>query len=206
MKRKRLLNHLGFSYLEMTIVVAISTTVALAMFASSRATDEQMDTTRVRMTIQKSAREGIYKMAEEIRQSRGDTGFSFAPNPCSETSASGGTPCTQITFDVPDPDNAVDTGAGYSVNWTGAHQIVYSLDSNNNQILRTDRGTQAAPTNLVSVVANDTVSLRFTGDTIQPRLLTITIGAQKRLRDGSLEPEQPLQLSAQAELRNTDAG
>lgn len=180
MRRRR---QRGFTLTEMMISVGISSMIAYSIFAVMRVGETQVQATQLKMTIQDSAREGLYKMVQEIRQS--------APGRISITN--GG---AAIEFDVPDPDSAF--AEDFSVDWDAAHRIRYTLGGvNGQQILRTDTNT-----NMTAVIANDVVALDFDNGA-DPNLVTVTLSVQRALVNGQLVPEEPLQVSGQAEMRNT---
>ena len=58
----------GFSLVELMFVVAIFTIIGAALFTVLRASEEQTRVVDLKMTIQESAREGLDKMSQEIRQ------------------------------------------------------------------------------------------------------------------------------------------
>ncbi|OGW76583.1 MAG: hypothetical protein A3J52_02800 [Omnitrophica bacterium RIFCSPHIGHO2_02_FULL_49_9] len=175
-------NENGFTLMELMVVISISVLIAYALFIAVQYGDEQVRTAQLSMTLQNAARESLYQMSQELRQ----TAPSQVP-----TGANG----NSIQFNIPDPSNPID--ADFTVNWTGALLIQYARGGlNNRQIIRTNMTTGTT-----SVIANDVVSLSFTGGAA-PQLITITVGAQKSLPNGRLVPTQPLQMTAQAELRN----
>lgn len=172
----------GFSLLEMMLVIAISTMMAYAMFAVMRAGDNQIQMSEVKMTIQESAREGLYRMIQEIRMS--------APARITMPTES------EIEFEIPDADDRV-TGS-YDVNWAGAHTIRYERGgASGNQIIRTN-----VTTGETSVIGNDVTALSFTGNGENPSIVTITVSTQKTLLNGQLAPASALQVSGRAEVRN----
>ena len=174
-------NEKGFSLLEMMMVVALSSVLFYALAATMRQGGEQLDSAGVRMNIQESAREGLYKMIQEIRQS--------APT---RITISGNT----IQFRVPDPANSVT--ATYAPNWAASRNISYALGgTNNRQLLRTD-----VATGQTRVAANDVTALTFTGNSAAPTLVTVTMSVQRTLTNGKVVPNPALQLTAQARVRN----
>ncbi len=203
MKKRQLLKKMGFTLIEMLMVIAISSIITYAIFTTMRVSDQQIQTTQTRMTLQDSAREGLYRMSQEIRQTRGTSNFAFRPNGCSPI-AGAGQACTQINFDVPDPNATPSALTNYAVDWAEAHQIQYVRGGlNNSQVIRTDLGTQAAPTNIQSVIANDVTSLTFSGNAISPNLVTINLSVQRTMKNGRLIPQIPIQTTIQAEVRNS---
>jgi len=59
----------GFNFVELMVVIAISSIIFGTMFIAYRTGDEQVQTANVKMTIQDNAREGLYKMVQEVRLS-----------------------------------------------------------------------------------------------------------------------------------------
>src|SRR5262245_39117742 len=126
-----------FSLVEMMMALAISLVVAAALFMAIRTGNDQLETSDLKMTIQDSAREGLYKMIQEIRES-------------SPSRITVGT--STITFNVPDPNSPVNVST-YAVNWPG-HTINYARGGTGNQIIRTN-----STTGTTTVIANDVTAL-----------------------------------------------
>ena len=176
-------NEKGFSLIELMMVIAVSSIIMYALATTMLKGNEQIDSTALRMDIQESAREGLYKMTQEIRQSA----------PTRVVIAGTG---NSVQLSVPDPANPVL--ADYTVNWAGSRSISYALGGvNNRQLIRTDLGTNQA-----RVVANDVTAVNFAGNSANPTLVTITISVQRTMINGKVIPVTPLQLVAQAEVRN----
>lgn len=171
----------GFSLVELMIGLVMASIIAYATFSILRASNEQTQSADVKMAVQDSAREGLYKMLQELRLS--------APN---QVTVSANT----IQFKVPNP--AAPLGADYKVDWTNAHTITYSLGgANNRQIIRANLTTLET-----RVVANDVTSLSFSGDATPPRVVTITMSVQKSMLNARQMTATPLQLIGKAELKN----
>ncbi len=171
----------GFTIVEMMIVIALSSIITFGAFAILRVGTEQSQLSQTKMTLQDGVREALYKMVQEIRQSA----------PSRVTVGAGG---NSLQFQVPDPTSLVN--GSYTVNWAGAHTIQYALS--NVQLRRTD-----TTTNRTSVIANDITGIQFSGNIAQPTLVTITVSAQRALTNGRQVPVAPLQMTAQAEVRNS---
>lgn len=173
-------NKKGFTLLEVLVAVGISTMITYAIFMAMRSGDAQVQTTDIKMTVQDSAREGLYKMLQEIRHSSSNPAngnIVIAPN--------------SIIFNIPNPANPV--ASDFTENWGNTHRIQYSIVGG--QLRRTNQTTGA-----MTVVANDITSITFAQ---AGEVITATINAQRQLIDGRLVPATPLQLTAQAELRNS---
>ncbi len=176
-------NEQGFTLLEVVVAVAISSVISYALFLALRMGDEQIRTTDLKMTIQDSMREGLYKMIQEIRQS--------APGKVNIDSSG-----NSISFSIPDPNNAV--GDDYSANWDDAIQVSYALGGDDgNQIMRTVSNDVTT-----KVMANDVTGVTFAGNAGNPTLVTLTMNVQRTLTNGRLVPSTPLQMTGQAEVRN----
>ena len=171
----------GFTLLEAVFVMALTAMVGAVVFGITRAGNQQNNARETRMTLQDNAREGLYKMVQEIRQS----------GPTKITLGAG-----TIQFSVPDP-SSLTTGTGYALNWAGAHTIKYSVGgTNGTQILRLDMTT-----NKTAVIANDVTSAAFTGNG-GLTVITVTLNVQHTTPEGRQIPATPLSLVAQAEVRN----
>lgn len=173
-------NEKGLSLVEIMMVVGLSAMVAYVVFRTTHYGNEQINAKEIRMSIQDQAREGLYKMVQEIRQSA----------PSRITIGGGG---NSLTFSVPDPSNLVN--ADYTTNWTSAHTINYALSGT--QIIRTDQTSGKT-----AVIANDVNAVDFSGNAAQPNVVTVTMSVQKRLTNGQWMPANPLQVTGQAEVRN----
>ncbi|HOW59213.1 MAG TPA: hypothetical protein PLO78_05745 [Candidatus Omnitrophota bacterium] len=176
--------HRGFTIIELVLVAFLSSFIILGSFAAFTVGNEQAQLSQTKMTLESSARDALYKMAQEIRQSA----------PSRITIAAGG---ASILFAVPDPANLIT--ATYGVNWAGCHMIRYALGGvNNRQLIRTD-----VSANQSSVIANDITALQFAMGVSQIRVISITLSTQRTLISGRPVPDTPLQLTAQVEVRNT---
>lgn len=172
----------GFSLIELMMVIGLSSIMFYALAMAMRGGSEQLDSTGLRMNIQESAREGLHRIVQEIRQSA----------PTRITIGAGG---NSVQFRVPDPANP--TNADYTPNWVSSRNISYTRGGTGNQVIRTDTTTGAT-----QVVANDVVVLNFTGNGAAPTLVTVTMSVQRTLTNGKVVPNPALQLSAQARVRN----
>ena len=172
----------GFSLIELMMVIGLSSIMFYALSMSMRGGSEQLDSAGLRMNIQESAREGLYRIMQEIRQS----------SPTRITIGAGG---NSIQIRVPDPANP--TNADYTPNWTNSQNITYTRGGTGNQVIRTD-----VVTGQTRVVANDVVTLNFTGNGAAPTLITTTLSVQRTLTNGKMVPNPALQLRAQVRVRN----
>ncbi len=184
-------NEKGFTLLELIVVAAISAIIGFALYQAMRTGNNQLETAELRMNIQDSAREGLYKMIQELRMS--------APSRITM-----GSSCDNITFNIPDPSNSVNA-ATFQVNWPG-HQIQYTYNASLQRVIRNNLTTGAT-----TVMATDVTDLSFTADrtnpfncsvTAQPDLITIVMSVQRALKNGNSVPAIPLQLAGQARIRN----
>lgn len=183
MQKFRALNQKGFSMLEMLVVVAISSMIFYTMFVVLRKGDDQVQMTQVKMHLEENAREGVYRLVQDLRQSAPD-----------RITINGGG--SSIQFQVPASASAFSND--FSIDWANAETIQYALGG-------TD-GVQLVRTNLTTgntrVMANDFTAINFTGDAANPNVVTITVSVQRATVNGTLIPATPLQLTAQAEIRN----
>lgn len=180
---KMLKNERGLTLIEMMMSVGASAMIAYALFASMRIMTNNFESSNVRMTVQTSAREGLYRMTQEIRES----------SPSRVAVAADG---NSITFTVPNSASPV-TGA-YATNW--GNQIRYAIGTggNSTRIIRTDLTTNATTT-----MASDVTDVTFTGNAASPTVVTVALSVQRALPNGRNVPATPLQVSGQARLRNS---
>ncbi len=172
-------NQKGFTLLELMVTVAISSILAYCIFLSMRSGDELRQAADAKMQLYDSQREGLYKMIQEIRSS-------------ASTRVTLGT--STITFSIPNPSSPVTST--YGVDWTNAISVTYSIGgTNSNQVIRTANGAS-------TVIANDVTALTFTGNATPPTLVTVSMSVQRSTAGGRTMTAAPIQLSAQARLRN----
>jgi hypothetical protein len=180
----------GYSTVELMMVVGISSILAAAMYIALRAGNVHVENADLRMTLQDSAREGVYTMLQEIRESAPDR-------------ITIGNGCNSITFSIPDPSNPVDPTT-YAVNWLGS-QVTYSRNTAG-QIQRALNGRN-------TILGNDVSSVMFTTDTAAPYIcvtgggadinnVSVIMNVQRNLKNGRAIPATPLQVAAQAKARN----
>lgn len=177
-------NQKGFTLVEMMFSVGASAMVAYAIFAAMSVTTNTFDANNVRMTIQTSAREGLYRMIQEIRESAASK---VTINAAGDT----------IQFYVPNSSSPVT--AGYATNW--GHQIQFSRGSgaNSTKIIRTD-----LTSNTTTVMASDVTAVTFTGNAASsPTKVTALMSVQRAMLNGRNVPATALQITGQAKLRNT---
>ncbi|HOG23762.1 MAG TPA: hypothetical protein PK590_03855 [Candidatus Omnitrophota bacterium] len=180
---KKLASQKGFNLIEAMLAVALSSVVVFGVFLLFRVGSEQSQINQSLMNLKDSSREAIYKMVQEIRQS--------APGHVI-IEANG----QSIRFKIPHPDHLI--GPDFDVDWDSAHTITYTLGgTNSRQIIRTD-----TTTGMTSIIANDITALRFSENSSPSRIVTITLDTQKTLSSGRAVPSAPLQITAQADVRN----
>jgi len=185
----------GFTLVEMMIVVGISSMLMGAMYVATHiAYVEQNQAIDTEMTVREQARDGIYQMVQDIRQSA--TG--------QVTITSGGGAIETIQFRVPKvkiPGEApTSTSQGlrdYTVDWGSSDLIRYAVGgANNRQIIRTNTATGQT-----RVLANDVVSLDY-NNAADPDIVELTMQVQRQTASGRAVPANPLQITGKAELRN----
>lgn len=169
---------------EAMISVALSSIIAYSIFAAMRAGDRQIQVSQLLMTVQDSAREGLYKMGQELRLSA----------PGQIVIGAGG---NSVTFSI--PGNGTPLGSDFAVNWDNSQQIQYVIGGlNNTQLVRNNLTNGQA-----TVMANDVTAVNFAGDSLTPNVVTMTLSVQRAMMDGRNIPNVPLQITGQAEVRNT---
>lgn len=180
------MNQKGFTLSEMMVSLGISTVIIYTVFVAMRVTGNEVDTANVKMTTQTSAREGLYRMTQEIRTSAADQ-------------ITIGNSGSSITFYVPDPSSPVD--ASYQTNW--GHQIKYALGSGSNatKLIRTD-----LTANTTKVMANDVTGITFTGNSSSPTLVTVSMSLQRALANGRNVTSSAMTITGQAKVRNASSG
>ncbi len=178
---KKMMGQKGLGVVELMVSVAASTLVIGSIFAAMRIQSVQMDTSNLKMTIETDAREGLYRMAQELRLSS-PTRITISNN--NQT----------ISFQVPNPSSPVSTN--YGINWTGAHTIQYTVTGGN--LVRTNTTTGTS-----NNLANDVTSVTFTGNTNSPTVVTMVMNVQRTLTNGRVVPATPLQITGKARVRNS---
>ena len=186
----------GFTIIEVMIAAAVSTIIMFGAFTILRVSNSQLEVIHARMTLQEGPREALFKMAQEIRQTAWHKIDTLAL-----ADAAGVERAATINFvvPVPAPDAASLVDANFTPKW--AHNIRYQLDTTTRQIIRisTDLTTNGQKQ---AILANEITSLEFSRKTSTPGLITIKASAQRVLPDGRTVPNEPIQMSVQAEARN----
>lgn len=186
----------GFTITEVSIAAAVSTIIMFGAFALLQASNRHLEVLHARMTLQEGPREALFKMAQEIRQTAWHKIDTLAA-----PDAGGIERASTINFvvPVPAPDAASLVDANFTPRWSS--NIRYQLDTTTRQILRisTDLITSEQKQ---AILANEITSLEFSRSTSTPGLITITAAAQREMPDGRRIPDQPIQMTVQAEARN----
>jgi len=193
----------GFTIVEVTLSVAISAIIILGVFGILQASNRQLEMIHGRMSLQEGPREALFKMAQEIRQAPQKVGanrilitedgiLNVGPD------AGGIERAGMITFSVPTAAALVVDGF-YEPVWSS--NIQYRLDEDTHQILRISEDIVTHETR-EAVLANEVTALEFSRNINAPGLITITASAQRELPDGRRIPDEPIQMTAQAETRN----
>lgn len=171
----------GFTLTELMVVVGLSAMIALGMYMMMRKGDDQAKELETKMTIEESAREGLYKLIQELRLSAS-----------SKVTITGGTSVSFFTANSASP-----VAADYTVNWS-ANPVTYALGgTDGKQLIRTD-----VATGTTKVIANDVTSISITGDATPPTIVTVTLNVQRQASSGRNVPVTPLALTGKADLRN----
>ena len=212
-------NQKGFTLLELMMVVGISTIISYSIFLALGASDTQTQTSSLKMNIQDSAREGLYKMAQEIRQSASSKVTITAPMAGYEV----------IQFNIPNTSTPVNTNPAdgvtdYTVDWATSDLIQYARGGTScDKIIRTVCAGGACPVTTCpctgsctdtlasnqKIVATDVSSLDFDG-TSQPGIVLINMNTQRNIYSrgtrslmvDSSGTNTPLVMTAKAEMRN----
>lgn len=171
----------GMTVTELMVAVAVSVIITYIVFTAIRVITDHNSTSGLKMAIQTSAREALYKMLMEIRES----------SPSRITITGGNT----IRFQI--PNETAPVTSSYAVNWGDTIQYTRG-GTNNSQIIRTNVTTSAT-----SVIANDVTSLAVTGNTTPPTKVSLTISVQRSLLNGRSIPSSPITLTGQARVRNS---
>lgn len=217
-------NKKGFSLAELMVVVAVSSMVAYGVYASILTGNLQMQTSNYKMTMRDSAREGIYKMMQEVRLTAPGKivavgsvapGFGF------------------LEFDVPNENQLNNLyNPDFTIDWDEAIRVQYARGGQDTrrgqidciQLVRTVCGRAgdnpacpAPPSNNCPavdkinqrVIANDVTSLSFANT--NANIVEINVGFQRErnikgqgnLMINNLGQSTPLEITTNVELRNS---
>ena len=211
-------NQKGFTLVELMVVLGVSAGIAYGIFVCMNTEEMQRQTSERKMTIQDSAREGLYKMSQEIRLS--------APGRVTITTPSAGHGV--IEFQVPSTVTPINTDPAdavtdYSTDWASAQTIQYARGGANcTRVIRTLCAGGVCPASTCpcagctdtlasnqSVVALDVASLTFDNTTF-PNIIILNMNLQSTLHTrgqrnllvDSSQASAPLVMTAKAKLRN----
>ncbi len=177
---KSMKNNRGFTLVEMMTVMGIASIVIFISYAAVQIGRQQSEVTETKTIIQENAREGLYRMIQEVRTSKPDQ----------ITIAADG---DSISFKI--PNSSADLADDYTVDWTSAYTIDYDIGgTNSNQLIRTNSSTGAT-----SVLASNVSDLTFSGNSSEPTLVTFTMTMSKDTPSGRTIP---FSMTGQAEIRN----
>lgn len=206
-------NQNGFTLIELMMSLAVSVMVAYGIYLALNAEEMQRQTSERKMNIQDSAREGLYKMVQEIRLS--------APGRVTITTPSAGHDVIQ--FQIPNSATPVNTDPAdsvtdFSTDWTTAQVIQYARGGSScNKVIRSVCAGGVCPAATCtdtlqsnqSVVANSVSSLSF-NNTAYPNEVVANLQVQGTLysrgqRNLSVNSgvSAPLVMTAKAKLRNS---
>lgn len=164
----------GFTLAELIVGFAVfSLMMALVSFIL-RGGENQLRVSDIKMNIQESARECLYKMSQEIRESSSN-----------RISISGGN--SVLTFQI--PSSVSNSGA---ITWS--NPITYQVGGNGSQLIRLDTATQQT-----TVLANDIRTVAFTLNGNPPASLNLSVTAQRTLPNGRILTQAA---TGEAKLRN----
>gem|GEM_PF-863301 len=187
----------GFTLVEVMIVSAVSAIIIFGVFTILQVSNRQLEIIHAKMTLQEGPREALFKMAQELRQ----TAWHKIEDTFGTADGNGVQRAITLSFivPVPAPDESSLVDSHFSPKW--AHDIRYSLNEDTRQVVRTAIDLTTGETKEV-VLANEVTSLEFSRNSSAPELITITMGAQRVLANGNTIPDQPIQMTAEAEARN----
>lgn len=187
----------GFTLVEVMIAAAISTVIIFGAFGILQVSNTQLDGMHVKMSLEENSREALFKMAQEIRQtSNNKIVDNFGAEDASHVEST-----NTITFIVPVPSPTAESLVDVNFDPKWANSIQYSLDEDTHQIVRTSTDLTTFATQQ-AILANDVTSLTFSRKTSTPELITITATVQRELANGTKIPDEPMQVTTQAEARN----
>lgn len=164
----------GFTLVEVLVTVALFSMMMLMVGTVLRRGGEQTDLNDHKMALQGTLREGLYKMAQEIRES----------SPSRVAIANGG---AGLSFQIP----ASVSNSG-TITWSGP--ITYQLGGNGRQLIRTDGGTGQ-----ITVFANDVQSVTFTASGAPIATVGYSVTVQRTLTNGRI---LSVTSTGEARLRN----
>lgn len=215
----------------MMVVVGISSMISYSIFAAMSISNVQTQVTDLKMAIEDSSREGLYKMAQEIRQSAAGQVTITTPAAGFEVIQFNIPPTSAVPPYLPLVNtNPADAIEDYTVDWNGADAdvtnnpvtIQYARGGVNcDRVIRTQcaGGCPAAtcpnnnPTDVLAanqrLIAVDAANLDF-DNTTDPDIVVISISTQRTLQakgssnlmKNTAGASAPLLMTAKAELRN----
>ena len=171
--KKRSIN--AFTLPEVMVSMAVFAVIMALVGMILRGGQEQAQLASLKMNLQESVRESLYRMALEIRES----------SPSRVTVGSGG---STLTFQI--PANISNSGV---ITWSAP--ITFQRGGNGTQLIRIGGGQ-------TTILANDIQSVTFaaTGAPIQTIVFLVT--AQRTMTNGRAVPAVPLAMTGEARLRN----
>ena len=166
-------NERGFSIVEMMMTIALGAIIAYMISNVMRLGNDHSQVMGTRLTIQDSARQGLTRMLQEIRET--------APTHITWTA-------NNLIFQIP---TAVSSSG--VITWSG--NIQYALGGiGGQQLIRTD------PIGTKAVIANDVQQIIFTGNSAaNPTLMTVQLNVLRSTIQGRNYLNS---LTGQAEVRN----
>lgn len=162
----------GFTLPEMMVSIAVFSLIMILVTAILRGGEAQARLSEIKMNLQESARESLYKMALEVRES----------SPSRVAVGSGG---TVLTFQIP----ASVSNSG-TITWSAP--ITYQVGGNGTQLVRTGGG---GPN---SILANDIQTVAFVASG-SPVTIRMTVNAQRTMINGRI---LTVTSTGEAKLRN----
>lgn len=149
----------GFTLLEMMVAMGVFSLLMVLVMMILRGGEEQTRLADIKMALQESARESLYRMGQEIRES-------------SPSRVSIGNSGASVTFQIP----AAVSNSG-TITWS--NPLTYQVGGSGTQLIRTDTGTGAA-----TILANDIQSVNFTMTGNPANTVSYTVAARRTLVNG----------------------
>ena len=152
-------NSKGFSLVELIVVMAISTMFMLLIGMTFQGSNEQLDVSQGKITVEEAVRGSLYRMALEIRESAVSR----------VTIANGG---ATLNFQI--PQSISNDGV---ITWSNL--ITYQVDGTTRQLVRTLQGTPGA-----TVLANDIDGVNFNAVGTPVTSYSFTVTARRNTING----------------------
>lgn len=165
----------AFTLPEVMVSMAVFSIIMVLVGIILRGGEEQAQLAGIKMNLQESVREGLYRMALEIRES----------SPSRVAVGSGG---STLTFQI--PANISNSGV---ITWSAP--ITFQRGGNGTQLVRMGGGQ-------TTILANDIQSATFSATGAPVQTIVFSVTAQRTMTNGRAVPAVPLSMTGEARLRN----